>query len=84
MVPLLQGAAVNPHATLITLFMNAVDENITKQDQMAELTESSQSSKRLVKYVPPTETLTGTHDPALIKFSFAHDLVVSYERYFDR
>ena len=31
MVPLLQGPLINPHATLITLFMNAVDENTANE-----------------------------------------------------
>jgi len=36
MVPLLQGPLVNRHATLITIFMNAVDENLTGQDRMVD------------------------------------------------
>jgi hypothetical protein len=84
MAPLLQEPAVNPHATLITLFMNAVDESMTDQDRMADATEGSQSSRDLVKYIRPTGPLTGAHDPVLIRFSFARDFVTSHDRYFDR
>lgn len=36
MVPLLQEPRVNPHATLVTPFMNAVAENTTLADQIAD------------------------------------------------
>lgn len=84
MAPLLQSPAVNPHATLITLFMNAVDESITERDRKAEANEGSQSSKSLIKYMRPTGPLTGAYDPTLVKFSFARDYVTTYDRYFDR
>ncbi|ROT36821.1 hypothetical protein SODALDRAFT_298432 [Sodiomyces alkalinus F11] len=86
MARLLQEPAVNPHATLITLFMNAVDENMTHQDRIADATQDSRSSKALLKYIRPTGplTMTGNYNPAVVKFSFARDLVTSYGRYFDR
>jgi hypothetical protein len=85
MVPLLQGPLINPHATLITLFMNAVDENMTDQDRIAEMAPHSPTTKRLLKYlplkgVPPTNI----SDPRVIKISFARDNVATYDHIFDR
>jgi hypothetical protein len=48
MSPLLRSPSVNSHATLITLFMNLVDENLTNQDRMAEARVGSPSTKRLL------------------------------------
>lgn len=85
MAPLLQGPLINPHATLITLFMNAVDENITQKDRIAEMSPHCLTTKRLLKYlpikgIPPTDV----SDPSLIKFSFARDNVATYDHIFDR
>lgn len=84
MVPLLQGPLINPHATLITLFMNAVDENMTDQDRVADLTPHSPTTKRLLKYLPPKGMPTNPSDPEIIKFSFARDNVATYDHIFDR
>lgn len=86
MVPLLQGPLINPHATLITLFMNAVDENITDQDRMADMTPHSPTSKRLLKYLPPKRMLANPSmvNPEIIKFSYARDIVATYDHIFDR
>ena len=51
MIPLLQPPTENPHATLITLFMNAVAEVSTVQDQIHDMTSNSQTTKRLLKYL---------------------------------
>ncbi|KFY28454.1 hypothetical protein V493_02929 [Pseudogymnoascus sp. VKM F-4281 (FW-2241)] len=86
MVPLLQKPLVNPHATLITLFMNAVDERMTNQDRVAGITPHSQETKRLLKYLPPTDKgmMTNTVSPEVIKFSLARDLVGTYDHIFSR
>lgn len=84
MVPLLQGPLANPHATIITLFMNAVDENITKQDRIADMTPHSPTTKRLLQYLPPKTMPTNHSDPEIIKFSFARDYVATYDHIFDR
>ena len=84
MVPLLQEHLVNPHATLITLFMNAVDENMTDEDRIADRTADSPTTKRLVKYLPPRGVPTTPSDPRIIKFSFARDNVATYDHIFDR
>ncbi|KAF5664362.1 hypothetical protein FHETE_7119 [Fusarium heterosporum] len=84
MSPLLQAPSVNPHATLITLFMNLVDESMTKQDQMAEATMGSLSTKRLLQFIPPERPPTSHHDPDIIKFAYARDFVRNYDHIFDR
>ncbi|KAI6349206.1 hypothetical protein MCOR25_010692 [Pyricularia grisea] len=83
MAPMLQEPAVNPHATLITLFINAVNENMTEQDRM-ETAISNHLSKILVEYLPPIKPPIGKYDPGLIKFVSARDLVIGYEQYFGR
>lgn len=86
MVPLLQGPLVNPHATLITLFMNAVDDNITDQDKRADMTSQSLTTERLLKYLPPKGIMAmpNPSDPELIKLSYARAYVASYDHIFDR
>jgi hypothetical protein len=84
MIPLLQGPLVNPHATLITLFMNAVDENITDQDRLSDMTRNSPTTKRLLKYLRPKGVPTNSYDPEIIKMSYARDNVATYDHIFDR
>lgn len=85
MSPLLQDPSVNPHATLITLFMNVVDENMTVQDQINDAKAmESQSTKRLLKFIPPSHPPTSHHDPDIIKFTYARDFVSTYDHIFDR
>ncbi|RFN52959.1 hypothetical protein FIE12Z_2730 [Fusarium flagelliforme] len=45
MSPLLRSPSINSHATLITSFMNVVDENLANQDRMAEAKVGSASTK---------------------------------------
>lgn len=85
MIPLLQRPGVNPHATLITLFMNAVDENMTHQDQIASLSPNSPETKRLFKYLPRTNMgMTMNRSAEIVKFTFARDLVTTYDHIFNR
>ena len=84
MVPLLQGPSINPHATLITLFMNAVDESLTPQDRMADVGKNSRATKRLLKYLPLKGWPTNPYDPQVIKFSYAQEKVATYDHIFDR
>jgi hypothetical protein len=74
----------NPHATLITLFMNAVAEVSTVQDQIHDMTPNSQTTKKLLKYLPPKGKPSSPYDPVLIKFSLGLDLVTTYNHIFDR
>ncbi|KAH7037034.1 uncharacterized protein B0I36DRAFT_402498 [Microdochium trichocladiopsis] len=84
LAPLLQTHAMNPHATLITLFMNAVDENRNEQDEILEMSPDGPVMRTLIKYMPPTRRLASKNDPAMIKFISSKDYVASHDRYFDR
>lgn len=84
MIPLLQNPVQNPHATMITLFMNAVDENLTDDDRMQGLTLHSRATRDLLRYLPPKAARTSTYDPAIIKFNVGRELVTTYDRVFDR
>jgi hypothetical protein len=84
MVPLLKPRLENPHATLITLFMNAVEETLTDKDRLRDLTPQSASSLKLVRYLPPDRRPTSRYDPVIIKVNMARDLVMDYDAIFDR
>ncbi|KFZ20600.1 hypothetical protein V501_00028 [Pseudogymnoascus sp. VKM F-4519 (FW-2642)] len=86
MMPLLQGPLVNPHATLITLFMNAVDESMTNKDQMALITKHSPEAKRLLRYLPPIDMgmLMNPGSPDIIRYLCAQDIVATYDHIFNR
>ncbi|RDH38175.1 hypothetical protein BDQ94DRAFT_166380 [Aspergillus welwitschiae] len=53
-VPLLQTPVDNPHATLITFFLNAVDETLTAQDKAKETFELP-TKKHISGYLPSKE-----------------------------
>ncbi|GCB19351.1 SET domain and MYND-type zinc finger protein 6 [Aspergillus awamori] len=53
-VPLLQTPVDNPHATLITFFLNAVNETLTAQDKAKETFELH-TNKHLSGYLPSEE-----------------------------
>lgn len=84
MIPLLQNAVDNPHATLITLFMNAVEETMTDEDKIQDMTPSSTSSRRLAQYIPLRGGQVTRYDPKVIKYYMGQDLVTEYELVFDR
>ncbi|KFY76437.1 hypothetical protein V499_03938 [Pseudogymnoascus sp. VKM F-103] len=86
MMPLLQGPLVNPHATLITLFMNAVDESMTNKYQMALITKHSPEAKRLLRYLPPIDMgmLMNPGSPDIIRYLCAQDIVATYDHIFNR
>lgn len=84
MVPMLEHPLKNPHATLITLFMNAVEETLTDDDRIQSLTSHSRATKSLLKYLPPTGPVTSRFDPALVKLQVGRELVTTYDHIFDR
>lgn len=85
MVPLLQPPLENAHATLIMLLMNIVDENCTDKDKMAGMTLKSPTTQRLLKYIPFNGIPpTNPYDPAMIKFTFAREIVRTYDDILDR
>ncbi|KAI0410710.1 hypothetical protein F5X98DRAFT_368641 [Xylaria grammica] len=82
--PFLQAPDINPHATLITSFINAVDENLTQQDRMANITPNSAETKTLLKYLHVKRAWASEYDPDLIKFQFGRDAVSRCDYVFDR
>ena len=84
MIPLLQGPLNNRHATLIMLFMNAVEENTTSHDRIADLNRSGPTMERVLKFLPLTQRPTGGFDPYVFKITLARDLVRTYDHIFDR
>ncbi|KAL7804936.1 hypothetical protein V8C44DRAFT_369117 [Trichoderma aethiopicum] len=84
MAPLLQGPFVNPHATLITLFMNAVPEIMTSQERGALMSPQEQPMKRLLKFLPMERIPMSPFDPSFIKMSYASSIMGTYDHIFDR
>lgn len=84
MIPLLQNPVQNSHATMITLFMNVVDESLTDDDRMQGLTLYSRATRDLLKYLFLKGALNSRYDPAIIKFNVGRDLVTTYDHVFDR
>jgi hypothetical protein len=85
MMPLLQEPLINPHATLITLLMNIVDEDISDQDRMADAAPQSPTAKRLLKYLLLEGLPPNNHsDPRIIKHLLPRDIVGTYEHIFDK
>lgn len=79
MIPLLQRPLVNPHATLITLFMNAVPENLTDTERLADL-----DAERIVRYLSLSSMPTNACDPVIFKVLMARNAVATHDRTFDR
>ncbi|TVY65923.1 hypothetical protein Focb16_v011163 [Fusarium oxysporum f. sp. cubense] len=82
--PLLRAPPTNPHAILITLFMNLIDENFTLQDQTTEWTLGSLSTKRLANYLLPTRPNRSIIEPALMKYAHARHHMREYDDIFGR
>ncbi|KAK3901827.1 hypothetical protein C8A05DRAFT_16048 [Staphylotrichum tortipilum] len=84
MIPLLQTPLTNPHATLITLFMNVVDEyGMLPEEQMANWARTRAVMPRIVKYL----SLKGIPDPLsldMVRFIYAMGSVATYDHVLDR
>jgi hypothetical protein len=83
LVPLLREVQVNPHATLITLFMNAVHELLAMGVHPPNPAFDRGITERLHKYLPVKPPIRGTYDPQIIKFTSARDSVRYFDDYFD-
>lgn len=79
--PLLQKKSTNPHATLIMLFMNAIEENLTPADQAASF---RSSMAQVVKFLPPPVSRTHSYDPCYLKYMLAADLFRDNDRFFNK
>ncbi|KAL5342064.1 hypothetical protein BJX70DRAFT_386470 [Aspergillus crustosus] len=86
MVPLLQRLSENPHATLITLFMNAVQQTMPVGDheRRSRVDSIGAEATHLRRYLPQQKIPNSINDPELFKFMNAHDLVTNYDGIFDR
>ncbi|KAK1624557.1 hypothetical protein BDP81DRAFT_437802 [Colletotrichum phormii] len=78
MVPLLQSPLINPHATLITLFMNTVDENITETEKLAEIKADGTVTKRIYEYLSLSRRPLTYYDTTIFKIMAARDYILTY------
>ncbi|KAJ0168197.1 hypothetical protein CTA2_8707 [Colletotrichum tanaceti] len=84
MVPLLQSPAVNPHATLITLSMNVVEENLTILERYAGLVADGPTWRQIQRYMPLPRRELDPNDPVVCKILAAQDCVTDYDVVFSR
>lgn len=85
MIPLLQGPLTNPHATLITLFMNAVDETrFLDGEEDSPLSTQDLTSKRVRAYVSASLPALTPNSPIIFKVMSARDRVKCHDSTFDR
>ncbi|KAI9372814.1 hypothetical protein BJX61DRAFT_542323 [Aspergillus egyptiacus] len=84
--PLLRPINGNPKATIITLFIEAVDKKLTHSDVAHLNSPKSPIFKRLLKYIP-LDPVSGTKwefDPDLLKWGVGLWLVTRYDHIWDR
>lgn len=77
----LQTPTINPHATLISLFMNAVDEEMTKEDERQNVKTELMD---VMRYMPFTGAPPSTRDPLFLMRDASRPLVRDNDRYFNR
>jgi hypothetical protein len=80
--PFLQKPTDNSHATMITLFMNAVPEMVNLGPP--NRAEATSLLLKVAKYLPATRPPRSEYDPGTIKYVAAHDLVRDNDMYFDQ
>ena len=81
--PLLHEPKVNPHATLITLFINAVEEEFLDSGDDDNMTVVRKEAALVSEYLPYRANLV-TNDPYLLNFMFVRPFVRDVERYLER
>ncbi|KAF5669175.1 hypothetical protein FCIRC_9338 [Fusarium circinatum] len=81
LAPLLRAPSVNPHATLITLFMNMVLEYSTEEDAFEG---AKALSGRVVKYLPPPRVTGRGIEPFTVMGTYALGRVQKYDDIFER
>jgi hypothetical protein len=77
--PLLQSPRQNPHATFITLFINAVKEAVKRGGSKDEVP----NMQFLTKYLPLPRTLS-PHDADMMRIWDARDLALDLDKFFNR
>ena len=84
MIPLLQAPPTNPHATLVTLFMNVVDEYGTSpREQAANVARAKGAMPRLLKHLS-IKGMPAPFSPDMSKFMYAMGYVLTYDHILDR
>jgi hypothetical protein len=78
---LLQKQSTNSHATLIMLFMNAIEENLTLADQTAVI---RHAMAQVVNFLPPPVSIDNPYDPVYMKYMVAADLFRDNDQFFDK
>ncbi|KAK4068705.1 uncharacterized protein Triagg1_7065 [Trichoderma aggressivum f. europaeum] len=88
---LLQAPLTNPHATLITLFRNAIGETMTMQDRMMDMYTYRPETKLIGQYFkhigvkPGYDPTAGPKvDPKAIMWTYAQANLAAYDPIFDR
>ncbi|KAL5584374.1 hypothetical protein FOVSG1_013763 [Fusarium oxysporum f. sp. vasinfectum] len=83
LAPLLRVRApsINPHATLITLFLNTVQEYSTQEDNLKTV---KALAGRIFKYLPPPRPIKGGIDPFSVMGTYAQGRVQNYDDNFER
>ncbi|GKZ74780.1 hypothetical protein AnigIFM50267_001270 [Aspergillus niger] len=82
-VPLLQTPVNNPHATLITFFLNAVDETLTAQDRAKETFELP-TKKHISGYLPSKEQSIITQCNKIGQLITVQAMIKDYSHIFER
>jgi hypothetical protein len=80
--PYLQKRIDNSHATMITLFMNAVAEMV--HSGPPNRAEAISLSLKVDEYLPVTRPPRSEYDPAAVQRVAAHDLVRDNDKYFNQ
>lgn len=85
MIPLLQSPLTNPHATLITLLMNAVDEiKFFDAENNSHMSAQDPTMKRVLEYLSASPTALTPISPFVFKVLSARDGVTSHDSTFNR
>jgi hypothetical protein len=81
LAPLLQSSRQNPHATFITLFINAVKEVV----KMGHELEEKPDIEFITNYLPfPQISLRLMNDADMLRIWDARDLALDVNKYFER
>lgn len=84
---MLQGKKDNPHATLITLFMNAIPEMAHPMCENPELAKTMRAleMKRTMKFFKPSPDMTfSEYDPFMLRIGAATSIFRDFDGYFNR
>jgi len=81
--PLLENPVANPYATLITLFMNAVEEEFMNCGDERNRNVMMKELKLVTEYAGYRPNVT-KNDPYFLQLSFAKSLVRDKEKYLEK